>query len=156
MAKHNDGFFTGSARELLAAGQGFRLADIDPDSTPGVDASKKQGEKALAEGAPVLDDLQVRLHANSLAGDKRSVLLVLQAMDSAGKGGIVSHVIGTVDPEGVSHTSFKKPTPEELSHDFLWRIRNALPKAGQIGVFDRSHYEDVLIAVPDSVTSRPM
>jgi PPK2 family polyphosphate:nucleotide phosphotransferase len=74
------------------------------------------------------------------------VLLVLQAMDSAGKGGIVSHVIGTVDPEGVSHTSFKKPTPEELSHDFLWRIRNALPKAGQIGVFDRSHYEDVLIA----------
>jgi PPK2 family polyphosphate:nucleotide phosphotransferase len=146
MAKHDDSFFTGSARELLAAGPGFRLADVDPDSTPGVDASKKQGEKALAEGAPVLDDLQVRLHANSLAGDKRSVLLVLQAMDSAGKGGIVSHVIGTVDPEGVAHTSFKKPTPEELSHDFLWRIRNALPKSGQIGVFDRSHYEDVLIA----------
>jgi len=146
MAKNDDSFFSGSARELLAAREGFVLADLDPESTPGVSASKKQGEKALAAGAPTLDDLQVRLHANSLSGDNRSVLLVLQAMDSAGKGGIVSHVIGTVDPEGVAHTSFKKPTPEELSHDFLWRIRNALPKAGQIGVFDRSHYEDVLIA----------
>jgi PPK2 family polyphosphate:nucleotide phosphotransferase len=153
MAKNDDGFFTGSARDLLAARPGFQLAEVDPDGTPGVDASKKQGEKALADGAPVLDDLQVRLHANSLAGDKRSVLLVLQAMDSAGKGGIVSHVIGTVDPEGVSHTSFKKPTPEELSHDFLWRIRNALPASGQIGVFDRSHYEDVLIARVRSLTS---
>ncbi|KQO11504.1 hypothetical protein ASF06_02320 [Agreia sp. Leaf244] len=146
MATNDDSFFSGSARELLAAREGFVLADLDPESTPGVTASKKQGEKALAAGAPTLDDLQVRLHANSLSGDNRSVLLVLQAMDSAGKGGIVSHVIGTVDPEGVAHTSFKKPTPEELSHDFLWRIRNALPKAGQIGVFDRSHYEDVLIA----------
>ena len=146
MAKNDDSFFSGSARELLGAREGFVLADLDPESTPGVSASKKEGEKALAAGAPTLDDLQVRLHANSLSGDNRSVLLVLQAMDSAGKGGIVSHVIGTVDPEGVAHTSFKKPTPEELSHDFLWRIRNALPKAGQIGVFDRSHYEDVLIA----------
>ncbi|CAD5990757.1 PPK2 family polyphosphate kinase [Agreia sp. COWG] len=152
--------FRESARERLAAREGFVLADLDPESTPGVDASKKRGEHALAEGSAVLDDLQVRMHANSLSGDRRSVLLVLQAMDSAGKGGIVSHVVGTVDPEGVAHTSFKKPTPEELSHDFLWRIRTALPAAGQIGVFDRSHYEDVLIgrvrelATPEVIEER--
>lgn len=74
-----------------------------------------------------------------------SVLLVLQAMDTAGKGGIVRHVVGAVDPQGVELASFKKPTSEELAHDFLWRIEKRLPNTGHIGVFDRSHYEDVLI-----------
>ena len=86
------------------------------------------------------------LFANSTGGDGRKLLLVLQAMDTAGKGGIVRHVMGGVDPQGISHFGFKAPTKAELRHDFLWRIRKQLPAAGMIGVFDRSHYEDVLIA----------
>jgi PPK2 family polyphosphate:nucleotide phosphotransferase len=74
------------------------------------------------------------------------VLLVLQAMDSAGKGGVIRHVVGSVDPQGVALTAFKKPTAAELSHDFLWRVETRVPEPGFIGVFDRSHYEDVLIA----------
>ena len=86
------------------------------------------------------------LYANSKAGDdKRSVLLVLQGMDTAGKGGIVKHVVGAANPQGVRYTAFGVPTEEERAHDYLWRIRRALPAAGDIGVFDRSHYEDVLV-----------
>ena len=85
------------------------------------------------------------LYANSRAGDTHSVLLVLQGMDTAGKGGIVKHVVGSANPQGISYTSFGAPTEEELAHHYLWRIRKALPQAGHIGVFDRSHYEDVLI-----------
>src|SRR5690606_24819237 len=79
------------------------------------------------------------------AGSRRSVLLVIQGMDTAGKGGVMRHVVGNVDPQGVAITAFKAPTKEELEHSFLWRIRKALPAPGQIGVFDRSHYEDVLV-----------
>ena len=85
------------------------------------------------------------LYANSRSGDTRSVLLVLQGMDTAGKGGIVKHVVGAANPQGIEYTSFGKPTAEELKHHYLWRIRRALPGPGHIGVFDRSHYEDVLI-----------
>ena len=85
------------------------------------------------------------LYANSRSGDTRSMLLVLQGMDTAGKGGIVKHVVGAGNPQGIRYASFGKPTEEELAHHYLWRIRNALPTAGHIGVFDRSHYEDVLI-----------
>ncbi len=85
------------------------------------------------------------LYANSRSGETRSVLLVLQGMDTAGKGGIVKHVVGAANPQGIRYTSFGKPTEEELAHHYLWRIRNALPAAGHVGVFDRSHYEDVLI-----------
>jgi PPK2 family polyphosphate:nucleotide phosphotransferase len=93
-----------------------------------------------------LEEYQERLFAQSRTTDAPdSVLLVLQAMDTAGKGGIVRHVVGSVDPQGVAITAFKKPTPEELAHDFLWRIEKRLPQPGMIGVFDRSHYEDVLI-----------
>ena len=95
----------------------------------------------------MLADLQERLFAHHQAGaDGRRILLVLQAMDTAGKGGILKHVIGTVDPQGVQLAAFKKPTEEELAHDFLWRVRKEVPEEGKIGVFDRSHYEDVLIA----------
>ena len=90
-------------------------------------------------------ELQEMLYAGSRSGDTRSVLLVLQGMDTAGKGGIVKHVVGAGNPQGIQYASFGKPTEEELAHDYLWRIRNALPPAGHIGVFDRSHYEDVLI-----------
>ncbi|TPX02392.1 polyphosphate kinase 2 family protein, partial [Schumannella luteola] len=122
----------------------FRLADVDPDSTPGFDGDRKDGAAALAAGEPELDRLQELLFANT-EHDPRSVLLVLQAMDTAGKGGILRHVVGAVDPQGVHIHAFKKPTPEELAHDFLWRVERELPGPGRIGVFDRSHYEDVLI-----------
>jgi PPK2 family polyphosphate:nucleotide phosphotransferase len=132
--------------DQLRVGAGVRLADIDPRSTPGFAGSKEEGAAALSVGAVRLSDLQERLFAASKGGDTRSVLLVVQGMDTAGKGGIMRHVVGSVDPQGVHITSFKAPTEEERKHDFLWRIRNALPAAGMIGVFDRSHYEDVLIA----------
>ncbi|WP_298944897.1 polyphosphate kinase 2 family protein [uncultured Microbacterium sp.] len=138
--------WTGDPADLLRAGEGFHLADVDPDSTPGYTGGKKAGQADLDAGAGQLDDLQERLFAQSrLHEDSPAVLLVLQAMDSAGKGGIVRHVVGSVDPQGVSLVAFKKPTPEELAHDFLWRIEKHVPAAGFIGVFDRSHYEDVLI-----------
>ncbi|MBI4939683.1 MAG: polyphosphate kinase 2 family protein [Actinobacteria bacterium] len=145
--------------DVLAVGEGFRLADVDPASTPGFDGKKADGEAALAAGATVLSDLQERLWAASRGGDTRNVLLVVQAMDTAGKGGIMRHVVGAVDPQGVRHTAFKAPTAEERAHDFLWRIRRALPQAGEIGVFDRSHYEDVLVVrvhdlVPRATWSR--
>jgi PPK2 family polyphosphate:nucleotide phosphotransferase len=92
-----------------------------------------------------LSDLQERLFAQSRGGARDAVLLVLQGMDTSGKGGIVRHVVGAADPQGVSHHAFKAPTPEELEHDFLWRVERELPGPGLIGVFDRSHYEDVLI-----------
>jgi PPK2 family polyphosphate:nucleotide phosphotransferase len=130
---------------LLFAGPGFSLAEVDPESTPGFEGGKKDGEKALAKGAPVIAQLQERLFAAGRSGDPRRVLLVLQAMDTAGKGGIVSHVVGSVDVQGVALHAFKAPTDEEKRHDFLWRIREQLPPAGMLGVFDRSHYEDVLI-----------
>ncbi len=131
--------------DLLRVGDGFLLSERDPDAKPAFDGGKRDGEKALAEGAGILADLQERLYAAGTQGDQRRVLLVLQAMDTAGKGGIVSHVVGAMNPGGVRYTGFKKPTAEELAHDFLWRIEKAVPAAGQVGVFDRSHYEDVLI-----------
>jgi PPK2 family polyphosphate:nucleotide phosphotransferase len=120
------------------------LADYDPSSTPGV-ASREDVEAALPALNARLDELQERLFAAARGGDsKRRVLLVLQGMDTSGKGGTVRHVIGQLDPNGVRLTAFKAPTEEELAHDFLWRIRAALPAPGQVGIFDRSHYEDVL------------
>ncbi|WP_454169843.1 polyphosphate kinase 2 family protein [Microbacterium paulum] len=138
--------WTGDPADLLRVGEGFRLADVDPDAKPGYTKGKKRGAEDLAAGADELDELQERLFAQSrVVDDTPAVLLVLQAMDTAGKGGIVRHVIGSVDPQGVSLVAFKKPTAEELSHDFLWRIEKHVPHPGFIGVFDRSHYEDVLI-----------
>jgi PPK2 family polyphosphate:nucleotide phosphotransferase len=132
--------------DALRVDTGFRLADVDPKSTPGFDGDKSAGESALASGLVELNQLQERLFAQSRVGvAKDAVLLVLQAMDSAGKGGIVRHVVGGVDPQGVMLTAFKAPTAEEREHDFLWRVEKRLPEPGFIGVFDRSHYEDVLI-----------
>ena len=122
------------------------LTAIETDAAPGFDGKKAQGKKALAAMGPELADLQERLWAERTAGSERRVLLVLQGMDTSGKGGVLRHTIGLVDPQGVRITSFKAPTEEERAHDFLWRIDKALPGAGYIGVFDRSHYEDVLIA----------
>ena len=129
----------------LRVNQWSHLSACNPRSTPAFNGNKKSGEKLLAATVSELADLQERLYAESKAGRKAAMLLVVQGMDTSGKGGIVRHVVGSVDPQGVSYTAFKAPTKEEREHPFLWRIRNALPAPGQIGVFDRSHYEDVLI-----------
>ena len=131
--------------EVLRVGPGFVLADLDPGSTPGFAGDKDDGEEVMAELQARLGDLQERLYAESKGGGGRSVLLVIQGMDTSGKGGIMRHVVGAVDPQGVDITSFKAPSAEEKRHPFLWRIRRALPTPGDIGVFDRSHYEDVLV-----------
>ncbi|GAA1779297.1 PPK2 family polyphosphate kinase [Agromyces lapidis] len=141
-----ESFWTADPAELLRVGEGFELADVDPQSHPGFDGGKAEAKAALAEGADILAELQEQLFAGSrMGGHKRRILLVLQAMDTGGKGGIVKHVMGAVDPQGVQLAAFKKPTEEELDHDFLWRISKETPAPGMIGVFDRSHYEDVLI-----------
>ncbi|MEV0682957.1 polyphosphate kinase 2 family protein [Nocardia sp. NPDC050378] len=124
---------------------GLRVADIDTSATPGFLGGKQLGKSMLPERGEVLSVLQEKLFAHGRTGGDRRVLLILQGMDTAGKGGIVRHVIGSVDPQGVDHASFGVPTEEERAHDFLWRIRKRLPAPGQLGVFDRSHYEDVLV-----------
>jgi PPK2 family polyphosphate:nucleotide phosphotransferase len=129
----------------LRFGDGMLLSDRDPRDTPAFDGDKAAGKEALVAADDELDDLQERLYAESKAGARRRVLLVIQGMDTSGKGGIMRHVVGSVDPQGVELTAFKAPTAAEKRHDFLWRIRRALPGPGMIGVFDRSHYEDVLI-----------
>jgi PPK2 family polyphosphate:nucleotide phosphotransferase len=122
------------------------LASYDSAATPGFPGGKKKGKAALFALGGKLSDLQERLFAEGLSGGTRRVLLVLQGMDTSGKGGIVRHSLALVDPQGLHIKSFKAPTRAELRHDFLWRIERELPKPGLIGVFDRSHYEDVLIA----------
>jgi PPK2 family polyphosphate:nucleotide phosphotransferase len=136
----------GDLADLLRVGPGFVLADVRPRSTPGFTGGKAAGKAALAAGADRLAGLQERLFAEGRSGGRRSVLLVVQGMDTSGKGGIVRHVVGAVDPQGVRHHAFGAPTEEELAHDFLWRVRRELPGPGLIGVFERSHYEDVVIA----------
>lgn len=137
--------FAESPSAALRARRPVSLADIDPRDKVGYDGKKSDGVVTLAAMDPVLSDLQERLFAASRHGAADRVLLIIQGMDTAGKGGIVRHVIGSVDPQGVHHHAFKAPTDEELEHDFLWRVEKQLPGEGMIGVFDRSHYEDVLI-----------
>ena len=131
---------------LRLPGGAVDLTAIETDAAPGFAGTKADGKKALAAMADELSDLQERLWAQRAVDTERRVLLVLQGMDTSGKGGVLRHTVGLVDPQGVRVTSFKAPTDEERAHDFLWRIEKALPPAGLIGVFDRSHYEDVLIA----------
>ncbi len=133
--------------DLLRLPQGaVSLDDLDPGDTSGFDGSKREAEKALGELGGELTDLQERMFANAYVGGARRVLVVLQGMDTSGKGGVVDHTLGLLNPNGIQLKSFKRPTEEELSHDFLWRVERALPEAGMVGVFDRSHYEDVLAA----------
>jgi len=129
----------------LAFKQGDSVAEIKTNATPGFKGSKSDAPDLQAERNERFAELQEMLYAASRAGDNRKILLVLQGMDTAGKGGIVKHVVGSGNPQGIKYASFGKPTEEELAHDFLWRIEKQLPTAGHIGVFDRSHYEDVLI-----------
>ncbi|MEP7028945.1 MAG: polyphosphate kinase 2 family protein [Candidatus Eisenbacteria bacterium] len=118
----------------------FRLKKIDPNDRAGLESEEKAAER-LAEGVLRLADLQSRLYAEH----KRSVLVVIQAMDAAGKDSAIKHVMSGINPQGVMVTSFKQPSAEELDHDFLWRCNQRLPAAGHIGIFNRSYYEEVLV-----------
>jgi PPK2 family polyphosphate:nucleotide phosphotransferase len=134
-------------RALLAGPDGFDLSAVDPRATPGLPrAADKQWSRAqLTVLGEALAEQQERLYAAAQAGtDRRRVLLVLQAMDCGGKDGTVRTVVGALNPQGVRIKAFTAPTPDELQHHFLWRVWAALPGAGYVGVFNRSHYEDVL------------
>lgn len=134
-----------SVRSALAFTTSDRqLGTIDPSSRPLSPAKDKLAAR-LEKDAQRIATLQEQLWAESTSGSNRRVLLVLQGMDTAGKGGTIEHVVGACGPIGVQYTAFKQPTREELRHDFLWRIRKKLPPPGVLGIFDRSHYEDVLV-----------
>jgi PPK2 family polyphosphate:nucleotide phosphotransferase len=134
------------------------LADLDPAGTPGFSGKKTDAPAATEALAPELSDLQERLYAVGRTAEERApkVLMVLQGMDTSGKGGAIRHAIGLVDPQGVRIKAFKAPTEEERRHDYLWRIEREVPGPGMIGIFDRSQYEDVLVVrvngmVPEKV-----
>ena len=138
---------------------GIDLSAVDAAATPQAPGDKSATKEDWAAQAPLLSDLQERLFATGRSGGRRSFLLVLQGLDSSGKGGTIKHVVGQVDPQGVKITAFKAPTPEERRRGFLWRIRRALPEPGLMGVLDRSHYEDIVTVrvrglAPRSVWSR--
>jgi len=128
-------------RWVVRPGDRVDLASVDPASTPGAPGDRPQTEAALPALEQLLGDLQDRLWAEA----RRSLLVVLQAMDAGGKDGTIKHVFGGVNPQGTRVQSFKVPTPKELAHDFLWRVHAVVPEAGEIAIFNRSHYEDVLV-----------
>src|ERR1700704_5086814 len=129
-------------RYRIEEGEHFRLKDYKPDDTHGLKSeSKQEAQELLNKGVEELARLQDILAAQ----DRWGVLLIFQAMDAAGKDGTIKHVMSGVNPQGVQVTSFKAPGPEELAHDFLWRANRALPERGHIGIFNRSHYEEVLV-----------
>src|SRR5919206_5337215 len=148
-----------SVRETFRVPAELDLAAIDPRSRPVGPKDKSAAADDLVDLGRRLDHLQEALYAEATGGGPRAVLLVLQGMDTSGKGGVIRHVGGLVNPQGLHIATFKKPTPEELAHHFLWRIRAQVPRPGFIGIFDRSHYEDVLVArvdglVPEEVWRR--
>jgi len=137
-----------NARDLtrpfrISKGKDFRLKDVDPDDTLDFtkDADKSKAKEALAMGVTALAELQDKLYAQ----DKWAVLLIFQAMDAAGKDGAIKHVMSGVNPQGCEVNSFKSPSAEDLDHDYLWRCMKCLPNRGQIGIFNRSYYEEVLV-----------
>ena len=140
-------------RLLVVPGKKTKLSDIDPDDTLGL-KNDQRTQKMLQKLITRLDDLQYLLYASK----KYALLIVLQGIDGAGKDGTIRHVMSGVNPQGCRVTSFKSPSAEEAAHDFLWRIHNAIPDRGEIGIFNRSHYEDVLVVrvhklVPESIWS---
>jgi PPK2 family polyphosphate:nucleotide phosphotransferase len=130
----------------LPAGQ-VDMGAFDPTATPGFPGDKHDAAAITAALAPELSDLQERLFAVARVRvtANQKILVVLQGMDTSGKGGVIRHAIGMVDPQGVKIKAFKAPTEEERAHHYLWRIERELPPPGLIGIFDRSHYEDVLV-----------
>ncbi|PIF04055.1 MAG: phosphate--nucleotide phosphotransferase [Propionibacterium sp.] len=150
--------FNGSLKKLLRIQPGTDACELDANDMPGYPGNgKSDSDERMENLTDEFSDLQERLFAAGRTDPETApkVLLVLQGMDTAGKGGVVRHAMGLVDPQGVQLKAFKAPTKEELSHHYLWRIRKELPRPGMIGIFDRSHYEDVLIVrvnelVPES------
>jgi PPK2 family polyphosphate:nucleotide phosphotransferase len=141
-------------RLVVEPGRKARLADWNPDATPGV-KDKVAAEEALQKSTARLAELQYLLYAEN----KRAVLIVFQALDAGGKDGTIRHVMSSLNPQGTAVTSFKVPSPEEAAHDFLWRVHKAAPRKGEFAVFNRSHYEDVLVVrvhnlVPKSIWSK--
>lgn len=137
------------------------MEELDPAATPGFEADKEDAAEITEALAPELGDLQERLFAAGRVKEttNKKILIVLQGMDTSGKGGSIRHAIGMVDPQGVKIKAFKAPTEEERAHPYLWRIERELPSTGTIGIFDRSHYEDVLVVrvhnlVEESVWSK--
>jgi len=142
-----------SEKFIVKPGTEIKLSQRNPGDTLDF-KDKKEAQKVVKKIQKRLNDLQYLLYAEN----KRSVLIVLQALDAGGKDGTIRHVMGPLNPQGCRVTSFKKPTEEELEHDFLWRIHRAVPRQGEIGIFNRSHYEDVLVVrvhnlVPKSLWS---
>ena len=128
-------------RYRIEDGKRFRLKDHDPADTQGMEFDKGDARALLSKGIKRLSELQERLYAD----DRWAVLAIVQAMDAAGKDGAIKHAMSGVNPRGCQVWSFKAPSAEELDHDFLWRIAGRLPERGRIGIFNRSHYEEVLV-----------
>ena len=127
----------------ITKGKSFRMKDIDPDDTLEYtkEEHKEAAKEALANGVLALAELQDKLYAQ----DKWAVLLIFQAMDAAGKDGAIKHVMSGINPQGCKVYSFKSPSSEDLDHDYLWRCMKCLPNRGEIGIFNRSYYEEVLV-----------
>ena len=132
-----------SAPYRITDGKKFTLRDIDPGDTGGLEAEDKpKAKELLVVGVETLSELQERLYA-----DKQwALLIIFQALDAAGKDGTIKHVMSGVNPQGCGVASFKVPSQEELDHDYLWRYLKRLPERGRIGIFNRSYYEEVLVA----------
>lgn len=129
-------------RYRIRPGTDVDLKDWDPEDVSAFPKERQEGRERFLELNAELEELQELLYAEH----KHKVLIVLQAMDTAGKDGVIRHVFDGVNPQGVRVASFKKPTEEELDHDFLWRVHKQTPRNGEIVIFNRSHYEDVLVA----------
>jgi PPK2 family polyphosphate:nucleotide phosphotransferase len=129
------------ARHRVDRPDRFRIADIDPRDCAGLAIDKDEAKDMLKEGIARLSALQEKLYAQ----DRWAVLAIFQAMDAAGKDGVIKHVMSGINPQGCQVFSFKAPSPQELDHDFMWRTTLAMPERGRIGIFNRSYYEEVLV-----------
>ncbi len=138
--------------KYLVKGKGFSLSGFDTKDKGGF-ADKKEAKEQMDQNLEALNELQERLYAEG----KWGLVVILQAIDTAGKDGMISHVMGGFNPQGTLVTSFKVPNSEEIAHDYLWRVNKALPRRGNIAIFNRSHYEDVLVVrVHDLLKSNPI
>lgn len=140
-----------SRRLHVKPGAKVDLADIDPAGTHGFEKGKDL-EAALAKNIARIDELQYLMYAEH----RRALLVVLQGIDASGKDGTIRHVMTGFNPQGCRVTPFKAPTPEELAHDFLWRIHHAVPGKGDVAIFNRSHYEDVLVVRVHELVPAPV
>jgi len=137
---------------MVRPGTRVRLDEIDPDFHEGLGKRDDEVKERLKQARDAMLELQERLYAEG----EQSLLIVLQAMDTGGKDGTIKHVMRGLNPVGVCVSSFKVPTPEELAHDFLWRVHQRVPRRGQIAVFNRSHYEDVLVVRVHELVPEPV